>query len=643
MPSTISVPRGRFALAAQAALGVALALNAAPLLAVDAVWTADATTGYLWDDAANWSTNVVPTGADAVILPALIPESGAAAEITLGSDEQAASVRFRNRYALLLGSLAVPALSADMGVTGRITSQLTGSGGLTKAGGGAIRLANAANDYTGLTTIANGSIIISSGGALGTDTSTVTVTGSVTRGFGGGSLVLDGTTTPFTLSRNLALTGYGPIAHRSAALISVGSNTLSGSVGIAQGLVNTRVTSAFGQLTFAGTTTANGTAGTHFSVLGGTNQAGVGQYAITGLLAGTGTLEKSGSGMLLLAPSSSAGFSGNFRISTSATGTQSSVRILSNGVLGTNTVANSGSNVLDFNGGILVVRMDSPVLTSGGAAANSYLRASSTLFVDHAPGGTALNGTLTLGQQYFEDNQTLTLNSRNGYGFTFGAAPVNGGENNSTITNNLGGTLTYTGTFWSNGNGTSRTMTIGGNGNTVISGNVTASSTTAGADHSLTKTGTGSLTITSTAATLDGNLNANGGAVVITDFRSVNMHAATTTNNGQINIGTGTTAGNLIIGTATTPTAAGLTTSKTIDLAATTAATAIYANQPGSSPVILNGPITATGGGAKILTLAGTNTAGNIVNGIIANNTGTNTTAVTKFGTGTWILAGANT
>ena len=386
-----------------------------------------------------------------------------------------------------------------------------------------------------------------------------------------------------------------------------------------------------------------GTPGTTITSLGGINQAGASLYDFTGILAGTGTLEKSGGGTLFLTPSDTSGFAGRLRISSSVASGQSSVRITSlNDGSGTTSIfgtANSGttSAPIDMNGGVLEIRSDSS-LSFG---KNLYQRASSTLFVGPAVGGVGVNGTASFGNMSFEDNLTSTFNSRNGYGVSFTTAPVNGGNANSTITNNMGGTLSFTGNFWSNAdNGASRTMTIGGNGNTVINGNVVASS--AAFNHNLTKTGSGALTITGTGSTLDGNVNISGGAIAITDFRSLNNSST-----GVINIGSGSTAGALIIGTDAAASSDGLVTSRTINLASTTGAPSIYANQAGPHAVVLNGDFTTTGGAAtnsKTLVLGGTNTADNIIYGNISNQAVSTTGVVSllKVGSGTWVLAGEN-
>ena len=235
--------------------------------------------------------------------------------------------------------------------------------------------------------------------------------------------------------------------------MSVGNNTLSGTVTMAEAFaganVATRITSADGMLTLSSTSTLNvlGTPATTLSTFGGGNQAGGVNYTIAGTLAGTGTLEKSGAGTLFLNPTNVSGFSGTIRVtSNSVTGTQGTIRITNPGVIGSRGSASTGaSSLIDLNAGFLELLMNTPTLqTTGGTNANVYSRSAtnSTFFLDHAPGGSAVNGTLTLGEFGFAATALTTFLSRNGYGFTFGAAPVVTGNGNTTITNSVAGTLT---------------------------------------------------------------------------------------------------------------------------------------------------------------------------------------------------------
>ena len=619
-----------------------------------------------WDTSiSNWwdlsSLGLWPdTNADIAVFSYAYPSLGLPVvnTVTLETGLTANRLQFnRSGYTLTAGDITLagvtPTLFAQMGETVTIDSLIAGTDGLNKLGGGFIRLGNNSNTYTGTTTISNGGIVITDEGALGLGADAIVVTGfapsSSTNlsGADSGTLVLDGLGGGVTITRDLLLQGQGATSVRGAALVSSGVNTLSGTVTMGAPytavatpvFLNTRITAADGTLNLTGTLNILGTAATTINSLGGVNQAGASFYNVTGVLAGTGTLEGAGGGTLFLNPSDSSGFSGTIRVSGSAASGQSVVRVDSPGVLGART-ATTTSPVLDLNGGVLAVLMDSPdVKVSNGTNANVYGRTTSTIFADHTPNSSVKDQTVAFGQLAYEDNITITFNSRNGYGMSFGVAPVVGstaGDNNSTFTNNLqgGAQLTFTGNFWSNANNTAaRTMTIGGNGNTTINGSIIASS--AAFDHILTKTGTGTLTLLGTASTLDGAININGGMLAISDRRAI------TNNSSNINIGTTTTAGILsIIGNNATQ--ANLTFAKVINLAGTTGGATILANQTGSSPgVIFSSDFTATGAGAKTLTLGGTNIAANTIDGAIVNST--SNTAVTKIDAGRWVLAGTNT
>ena len=594
--------------------------------------------------------------------------------VTLSSGITANQLSFvRSGYTLSGGDLTLagttPTLQANLGESVTINSQILGTAGLTKTGGGSIRLGNSSNSYTGVTTIANGSLIISSAAALG-GTGTVSILtnnntplNTATIGFGGGSLVLDGSAGGFTFARDIDFEGRGPIGERGSAILSLGNNTLSGTLRSAISplalsptatIRNSRINSIEGTLTLSGTLNVGGTATTTFLALGGVNSAGVGNYNLTGVLTGTGSLEKSGAGTLFLQPSSVSGFSGTIRISSSATGQQSSVRVTQVSVGGTSIFgSNTGTTTaaaIDLNGGVLEFRSDSD-LNFGALASgkNVYNRSGGIVFTGPAAGGAAINGTTTLGAlQHVVSTTasaaTTTFNSRNGYGVTFTTMATDASTSTSTLTNtltnNMGGNLTFTGNVTlAEGNTASRPriLAVGGAGNTVIQGSVIAGTDTG---KEISKSGAGNLTIQGVATTVAGTISITAGAITATDFRSLNNNTA------AISLGNaGTTGGNLIIGVAgTTPTIAGLTTSKTITLNTTTGANSIYANQTGVNPVILNGAITKIAGATTgALILGGTNTADNIINVPIPVEPTPSTGGVTKIGAGTWVLNAANT
>jgi autotransporter-associated beta strand protein len=536
-------------------------------------------------------------------------------------------------------------------------------------GGGSIRLTNLLNSYTGTTSIRNGTLIINSEATLG-GTGTVSIFSTNTTplntntiGFGGGSLVLDGTTGGFTFSRAIDFEGRGPIGERGSAIQSLGNNTLSGVLTSSVSplpllptatIRNSRINSVDGTLTLSGTLNAGGTSATTFTSLGGVNSAGVGNFALNGALAGTGSIEKSGAGTLFLNPSSTSGFSGTVRISASSIGQQSSVRVTQATVGGTSIFgANIGTTTaaaIDLNGGVLEFRNDGDLnLGALASGKNAYNRAGSTIFTGPAAGGSGINGTTTLGAlQHVVSTTasaaTTTFNSRNGFGVTFSSMTVDANTSTSTLTNtltnNMAGNLTFTGNITlGEGNTASRprVLAIGGAGNSVIQGSVIA-----GTDpgKTISKSGTGNLTIQGVGTSVAGTISITAGAITATDFRSLNNNTA------AISLGNATTTGgNLIIGgTGVAPTLAGLITSKTITLNTTSGSNSIYANQAGTNPVVLNGAITKiTAATTGALILGGTNQTDNIINVAIPVETTPSTGGVTKLGSGTWVLNAANT
>ena len=544
-----------------------------------------------------------------------------------------------------------PTISVTNGNVATVSSIVAGTSGFTKTGNGVLKLTNAGNSYNGITTLSAGSLVITSGDALGDATSAISIlttnlvpSSTNLYSFGAGSLVLDGSATGFNLGRDINFDGRGPIGDRGSAILSIGDNTLSGTLTSSVNALspvtfrNSRINSVNGTLTFSGTLISQGTSATTFLNLGGINSAGVGNFNLTGILSGSGSIEKSGAGILFLSPSTVSGFTGTVRVGGSATGQQSSVRVTQATVGGVSVFgANAGANAsaaIDMNGGVLELLSDGNLnfnaLTGG---KNVYLRANSTFYTGPAAGGATINGLATFGTLRVAANTTGTFNSRNGYGMTFQAWTQESSNNNNTITNNMGGTLTFAAGVWGNNDASVRTLTFGGNGNTVVVGNITATVSA----HVVTKSGTGLLTITSTGSTFTGATNITAGAIQITDFRSLGTTSSIVLGNAT------STAGNLIIGTSATATIAGLTTSLPISLSITTASNSIYASQTLASPVILNGAITkiaASTSGALIL--GGTSTQDNIINVVIPGG-GTVVGGVTKLGTGTWVLNAANT
>ena len=112
-----------------------------------------------------------------------------------------------------------------------------------------------------------------------------------------------------------------------------------------------------------------------------------------------------------------------------------------------------------------------------------------------------------------------------------------------------------------------------------------------------------------------------------------NLGAPGTTALGTIAIGATTVGGTLVY------TGAGETTDRVINLAGTTGGATI--EMDGAGPLVLTSAFTATGAGAKTLTLQGSSTAANTISGAIVNSS--SATSLTKAQAGTWVLSGLNT
>ncbi|MGZ4974223.1 MAG: beta strand repeat-containing protein, partial [Limisphaerales bacterium] len=283
-------------------------------------------------------------------------------------------------------------------------------------------------------------------------------------------------------------------------------------------------------------------------------------------------------------------FSGTGTINLNGTNTYTGGNVLSTSsyLIQFNNSNSFGTGPININGTTFA-----PLLAQGGAPitlANNWTNLSGGGVNFAASANTPLTCTGSL------DLQTFPLNIRNNGNSTSpltlagviqgSGSPLNFSANNSgTIF--LTGPNTYTGQ-----------TTLGGSGTTGIILNISS-------------------------------LNSvSGGAA------SSSLGAPTTAALGTIKIGTNALTSTLVY------TGPGETTDRVIDLAGTTGGATITNN--GTGPLVFTSDFTASGSGAKNLTLTGTNTTDSRINGVIVNSA-SGATSVIKSGTGTWTLAGANT
>ena len=595
-----------------------------------------------WDvgAAANWNTGGLWTNS----LNNIAVFGGTAGTVTLVEPITAGGLTFNaSDYTITAGTLTLGApagttspVIAVNGIDSRATigSILAGSSGFTKTGAGSLLLTNSSNSFGGDIAIKDGVLIITDVGQLGTGTTAISVTGiaqSGNPGFSGGTLLLAGSATAsgtgLTLNREVSVSGRGPNAvNNTGGLVSVGYNTLSGGLTLGAVATDSRVWATHGTTTITG--------GVDIAA-GTTNSAifqGNGNWTISGVVTGsenaadrfikTGQLVTT----TLWLQNANNNFTNVIRVDSGT------LRVQTNGALGLNV----GTGSVDLSNGTFEVRTDA---ASGFAGRTLRIRnnTTGTVFFDHdlsgvlGIGGAAQNQTLTMGALIRDAGANagnITLNGRNGYNISFTSfLPAAGDYRGVTITNSSSGMATFNGNVWNANNATASTFTVTGNGDTTITGSVV---TTAVANI-LTKAGTGTFFYGGSAGTYQGATNINAGTL---SLANIGGFAGTS----QVNLASAALGGALEY------TGAGGTLAKTINLASTTGPAFIYANQVGATgPLVISSNLTASGAGAKTLVLGGGNQLANEISGSIVNNSGTNTTSVTKTGSGTWVLSGANT
>lgn len=534
---------------------------------------------------------------------------------------------------------------------------ISGVGGISKSGVGAVNVIGPANTFSGAVSIGNGALYVANIGNNGANSSLGT-SGTITLGGGSNSgelrttnavseatdktIVMGGSTGGATIANygtgtTLTLNGNIQANSTSAKVLSLndknGSITVNGTIandvaGNAVSLVKTALSANTVTLNSANSYTGGTTISSGTLVVGNSGALGTGTLTVTG----AATLMASNNVSLANSIANNIAAGSYLSIASGQnTGFTNAITGLISGTGGVRAnTSGSRTELLNvnnsFSGGLKVEQGTFVAANMGNAGANSAIGTSATVIL----GSTTTSGFLIWG-----NNQNETSDKVIAMGGTTGGAGIYAQNNGKTLTLNNALSVTGVGT---------KTLSMGGDGDITFNG--------------LIADGSGSVinarsvgTTTNTRTTTLGNANNSfTGAVVI----DASAPASASVTNYLSVAGIGEAGNNSYLGKASTIniggsaagstamlkyTGAGETSGKVINMNGANGNAGI--EQSGTGLLKFTNNFTATAAGDKSFVLSGSTAGSGEIGGAIVNGA-TGSTGLKKEGSGTWTLSGAN-
>jgi fibronectin-binding autotransporter adhesin len=520
---------------------------------------------------------------------------------------------------------------------------------------------------TGTSNTAGSSIAPGTGGT----SSTLTINAAAVNGntAGTGITVASGSGVN-AISANVILGASQTWTNNSANALVVSGNVSDGSPtnGYALTKAGTGPLTLSGNNTYSGGTTLSaGTLNLNASGTASTNSAiGTGTLTIAG-----GTIDNTSGSAVTLATNNAVSLAGGANFAAFSAGETSTSNLnLGTGATNLNIPSSAGGNqtIITLNGTGTTLTLGAATGQNSNIAGElSVNGAGNTLVL----GSLVTNAATSLAHNFtIGGNGNLTVNGAFSSGFSTGpilnmagtgTVTLNGTSTCENINFNSTGTLTVGGTLTlNNGSATSlaaaANVTVNGAGSIVLSpgttnnfgdigasaGNTLTIATLLAGTNASTQgleiydaTSAGTVVLTNSGNTFAGPVLIDGGILSVSQIGSSSGSTpATLGENADIDLN-GNSTNSVLQYTGT-----GETTNRIINLLSTTGGGTL--DDEGTGTLDFTANFATPGAGSKTLVLEGSTAGIGQIAGKIINNSGTNTTAVAKSGTGIWILSNSN-
>ena len=499
------------------------------------------------------------------------------------------------------------------GQAGTVNASLAGSVGLNKTTAGVLTL-NGASSFSGSTTLSAGILVLGNTAALGS---------SGTLSLNGGTLesntTLSGVPNPVIVQGNMTLGGTNSYTLSGSFTNFGGNHTLPFNDPGAVITISGNIYMSESQGTGRSLSFNSGVNNTALVLSGNISDSSLGATSGT---AGTLTIQPNNAGDTVLISGSNT-YTGSTSLGGNAVG------IIT---IGTSAAFGASSVVLDKT----QVATTTPVTLN-----NNFTTAGTNPTIDTFSGSSIL----TIDGSFTNSGESVTYTTSGAESVTFNGPLTNSGTN-ATFNNIGSGVETFAGNvFLSESSTASRTLTLGGSGTTVLSGQV-ANFNGSGGTGNLTFNGAGGiLDITGTNNTYTGVTDISAGTVNVGSLSNYgsnsslgNRAAASETTAGDgigIHIGVGTTGATLQYTGSTAQ-----STNRQIRLSAANNTIDASGSVPAATMSFTYSETNTNlydTGGTRSLTLTGSNTGLNLF-AINIQNQGTSATSLIKSGVGTWVV-----